>query len=276
MMSTKVTFIGAGSIAESILSGMLSKQFVAPEQVFMTNHANRDRLRYLKEKYAVQASPDKKTAADNADIVVLAVKPKDAESALNSIKSFLTADQLVISLMAGVSASYIESTVGLNIPVVRAMPNTSASIGQSATAIAPGKFANHDHVEKAKALFQTVGTVAVVDEADLHAITGLSGSGPAYIYYLIEAMTTAAKEEGLADDTAKQLIIQTLAGAAEMLKTSDESPSELRRKITSPGGTTQAGIETLESYHFQEAVIACVKAATKRSVELGSPFVASV
>lgn len=271
-MFQKLSFIGAGSMAEAILSGILAKGFLQPRQIYVTNRDNQERLQHMEHTYNVHCSGDKKEVVEHADVIILSMKPKDITEALRSIRAHVRSDQLVISVLAGVSTEYISDELDSKAPVIRAMPNTSAMIGFSATAIAPGKFANDGHINTVKTLFQTIGTTTVVEEDDLHAVTGLSGSGPAYIYYLVEAMEEAAAEAGLKEDVAKELITQTLVGAAEMLKTSKEPPSVLREKITSPGGTTQAGLETLEKYNYQEALMACVKRAAERSIELGSPY----
>lgn len=271
-MIEKVAFIGAGSMAEAILTGILEKKFLRPNQIFVTNRSNTERLQRLSTLFHVHTSSDKKEILDNADVVILSMKPKDVTEALQSIQPHVTSDQLIVSVLAGVSTDYISDQLECEVPVVRAMPNTSAAIGFSATAIAPGKFAGGDDVDTVKTLFRTIGTTTVVEENDLHAVTGLSGSGPAYIYYFVEAMENAAAQSGLNEDVAKELIVQTLVGAAEMLKSSKDHPSVLRKKITSPGGTTQAGLETLEKYKYQEALMECIKRAAARSIELGSPF----
>ncbi|HET7579528.1 MAG TPA: pyrroline-5-carboxylate reductase ProI [Bacillales bacterium] len=272
MKFEKVAFIGAGSMAEAILSGILAKEFLKPEQIYVTNRESKERLERLKTRYDVQCSQDKQKVIEHADVLLLSMKPKDVTEALESIKPYIQPNQLIVSVLAGVSTEYIEDQLACDVPVVRAMPNTSATIGFSATAIAAGEYAGSGHIETVKMLFQTIGTTTVVDENDLHAITGLSGSGPAYIYYFVEAMEDAATDAGLKPDVAKELIVQTLVGAAEMLKTSKDRPADLRKKITSPGGTTQAGLETLEKYKYQEALMACIKKAAERSIELGSSF----
>ncbi|SDK23577.1 pyrroline-5-carboxylate reductase ProI [Sediminibacillus albus] len=271
-MFKKVAFIGAGSMAEAIMTGILAKGFLQSEQIWVTNKENKERLERLKNIYHVQCSMDKQKVVVEADVIILSMKPKDITEALHNIRQYIQPNQVVVSVLAGVSTGYISDQLEKNCPVVRAMPNTSATIGFSATAIAGGQYAEERHIESVKNLFQTIGTTTVVEENDLHAITGLSGSGPAYIYYFVEAMEEAASEAGLKQDVAKELIIQTLVGAAEMLKSSDEQPSVLREKITSPGGTTQAGLETLEKYKYQEAMMACIKQAAARSIELGSPY----
>ncbi|MGZ0086235.1 pyrroline-5-carboxylate reductase ProI [Caldibacillus thermoamylovorans] len=270
-----IALIGAGSMAEALIAGM-TKAFCRPTDVIVANRQNRARLEELARRYGVRVAPSVREAAEQADIIVLAMKPKDVVEAMHTIAPALGAAPLILSLLAGVTTETIERLAGRAIPVVRAMPNTSAAVGLSATAIAGGRFAAKEHLEVAKQLFETVGIVAVVPERDLHAVTGLSGSGPAYVYYLVEAMEKAASDIGLEPDVAKPLILQTIIGAAEMLKASDKHPSVLRREVTSPGGTTEAGIGVLEQYRFQEAVIACIRRATARSEELGSALLSAI
>jgi pyrroline-5-carboxylate reductase len=271
-MVTKLAFVGAGSMAEAIIAGVLANGFLTSDQIYVTNKNNLTRLERLCSQYQVNCSSDKREVLEGADIVVLSMKPKDIKEALQSIKPYLNTKQLIVSVLAGISSDYIAKELGVTVPIVRAMPNTSAAIGFSATALAKGEFATDAHFKNAQKLFQTIGTATLVEEEDLHAVTGLSGSGPAYIYYLVEAMENAAIEAGLKQEVSKELIIQTLVGAAEMLKTSKDEPAVLRQKVTSPGGTTQAGLETLEKYKYQEALIECIKNAKNRSIELGKPY----
>ena len=271
-MKQKIAFIGAGSMTEALISGILKKGFVAPENIYVTNKGNQERLARIEKTYHVQCHRDKKPTIKDAAAIILSVKPKDIEEALDSIKPYIQPNQLIISVVAGISTDFISQVMMRPVPIIRAMPNTSAAIGRSATAIASGRHATSEDLEWVKELFQTIGTVVVVPENDLHAVTGLSGSGPAYIYYLVESMEKAAKDVGLNEDTARELVVQTLVGTAEMLKSSNVDASELRRKVTSPGGTTQAGLEVLQRFRYQEALIACIRRATERSVELGEAF----
>ncbi|WP_102026144.1 pyrroline-5-carboxylate reductase ProI [Salirhabdus sp. Marseille-P4669] len=268
-MSVKLAFIGAGSMAEAIIGGIVHKEYVKPEQIYVTNKENQETLKNLRNRFGVHCTNNKQEVIENADVIILSMKPKDAIEALHSIKPYVNANQLMVSVLAGISSSLIERELDLTVPVVRAIPNTSAAIGFSATAIAAGKYAKEQHMDVVKTLFRTIGTTTIVEEEDLHTVTGLSGSGPAYIYYLVEAMEHAARDAGLNPTVSKELIVQTLVGAAEMLKTSKDHPSVLRKKITSPGGTTQAGLETLQKYNYQEALIECIKSARERSIELG-------
>ncbi|WP_373894408.1 pyrroline-5-carboxylate reductase [Virgibacillus natechei] len=268
-MNKKIAFIGAGSMAEAIISGIMKAEILHKEQIIVTNKSNQERVEQLQQKYDIRCMMDKEQVAYEADIIILATKPHDLKTAVDSMKGYIKPNQLIISVIAGISTDHISNLVEGDFPVVRTMPNTSATIGHSATAISAGKFATEEHLEQAEELFQTIGTTTVVDEADMHTVTGISGSGPAYIYYLVEAMEKAAVEVGLDQEIARKLVTQTVVGAGEMLQHSGESASTLRRKITSPAGTTAAGIEALDQHHFEETIKQCVRSARERSMELG-------
>ncbi|MFG6494279.1 pyrroline-5-carboxylate reductase [Fictibacillus sp. UD] len=265
----KMAFIGAGSMAEAIMEGLIKTKKWRADLITIKNRNNTKRVKELEDKYGVIPASTIEEAVVNADIIILAVKPKDAYTAVKSIKPFVQKHQLIISVMAGIASETLTEWTNQENPVIRAMPNTSASIGYSATALSAGIYATKAHVEKSLELFKTIGTVTLLPEDKLHIVTGLSGSGPAYIYYIAEAMQKAAEELNLSQEEAKTLITQTFLGAALMLKQTTESPIELRRKVTSPGGTTEAGICKLDQYHVQDAFLACIKKAVKRSEELG-------
>ncbi|WP_347549716.1 pyrroline-5-carboxylate reductase [Pseudalkalibacillus hwajinpoensis] len=269
---TNIGFLGAGSMAEAMVEGIITSEFVYPEQLILMNRSNSARLYELRKKYNVETTHCLKELIEQSNVIILAVKPIDAAHALEEIRPYMTDNHLVISVLAGVTTSYIEESLETKTPVVRAMPNTSATIGASATAISPGKYTDSTHSLFATQLFETIGTVALVPEDQLDAVTGLSGSGPAYFYYMVECMEKAASANGLDKETARSLILQTITGAAEMLSITNHSPSLLRERITSPGGTTQAALAILEEYQFEEAIVACVTGATKRSKELGKSF----
>lgn len=266
----KLVFVGAGSMAEAMISGIGASGLLPGEQIWLTNKQDTHRLQTLEQRYRVQTTYNYEELFIDADAVVLAMKPKDAASAIEEIKSYLTDGMLVISVLAGVSIAAIESAAGASLAVARVMPNTSAAIGKSATALAVNENVTDAQKGLVKELFNTIGLTTIVEESQLDAVTGLSGSGPAYIYYLVEAMEQSAAEIGLEKQTAKQLIIQTLLGAAEMLTKSDKEPSQLRFEVTSPGGTTEAGISVLEQHGVQSAFISCIKEATAQSKKLGS------
>lgn len=265
----KLVFVGAGSMAEAMISGIGASGLLPGEQIWVTNKQDANRLNTLEQRYGVKATYDYDELFSDADAVVLAMKPKDAAAAIEDIKFYLAEGMLVISVLAGVSIEAIEAAAGKSLAVARAMPNTSAAIGKSATALAVNEQVTGMQKMLVKELFNTVGLTAIVEECQLDAVTGLSGSGPAYIYYLVEAMEKSAAEIGLEKQTAKQLIIQTLIGAAEMLAKSDKGSAQLRFEVTSPGGTTEAGISILEQNGVQSAFISCIKEATAQSKRLG-------
>ncbi|MCC3358745.1 pyrroline-5-carboxylate reductase ProI [Bacillus sp. REN16] len=271
-----IAFIGAGSMAEAMISGMVQKELFQPSQISVMNRSNHTRLEELNNTYGVTISQNKQETLENAGIIILAIKPKDVAEAVLEIKEFVSEKQLIISVLAGVATTTITDLLNKEVAVVRAMPNTSATIGKSATALSIGRYANENHLQIARQLFETIGIVTTVSENDLHAVTGLSGSGPAYVYYLVEAMEKAADDIGLEKSIAKELILQTIIGAAEMLKSSPKQPAALRKEVTSPGGTTEAGLKVLEQFNYQQAMVSCIKRATARSAELGEAMLQSV
>jgi pyrroline-5-carboxylate reductase len=270
MFMKKIAFIGAGSMAEAFISGILENSLIDRKNVWVTNNSNEDRLKRLRETYGVRTTYDLNELFAGADIVILSMKPKDAATSIQYIREYLTEEMLIVSVLAGVSMSTIETLARLPVAVVRAMPNTSAAVGKSATAVAVNERVTPQQIELMKNLFGTVGLTTFVEEEQLDAVTGLSGSGPAYIYYLIEAMEKSAVEVGLNKEMASELIVQTLIGAAEMVKNSTKSSEQLRRDVTSPGGTTEAGVKVLEEHQVQQAFISCIKAATAQSKKMGA------
>jgi pyrroline-5-carboxylate reductase len=269
ILMKKLVFVGAGSMAEAMISGIEASGLLPGEHIWATNKQDTDRLKLLEHKYGIKATYDLEMLFKDADAVVLAMKPKDAAAAVREIKSYLPEGMLIISVLAGVSIAAIETAAEKSLAVARAMPNTSAAIGKSATALAVNSNVSEAQKMLIQELFNTIGLTTIVEEYQLDAVTGLSGSGPAYIYYLVEAMEQSAAEIGLDKQTAKQLIIQTLLGAAEMLTKSDKEPAQLRFEVTSPGGTTEAGISILEQHGVQSAFISCIKEATAQSKRLG-------
>lgn len=265
----KLVVVGAGSMAEALISGITSNGLLEKQNIWVTNRSDRKRLDRLHLEYGVSITYDLEALFKDADVIVLAMKPKDALSGIKRISPFLTEKALIISVLAGLSVHTIETLAGKQLAAVRAMPNTSAAIGKSATGLAMNDQVTLEQAEMAKKLFETVGLAAFVEEEQLDAVTGLSGSGPAYIYYLVEAMENSALEIGLEKQLAKELIVQTLLGAAEMLTKSEKPSRQLRYEVTSPGGTTEAGIRILENHQVQAAIIDCIKGATAQSQKLG-------
>ncbi|MDI3328920.1 MAG: pyrroline-5-carboxylate reductase [Alicyclobacillaceae bacterium] len=264
-------FLGAGSIAEAMIRGLLRAGVVGSDQILVANRNNGERLTRLADQYGVRrAARDELIRRSN--VLILAMKPKDAAEALSEVRAQLSGEPLVISVLAGIPTDWIEERIGRPVPVVRAMPNTSCTVGESATALAAGRHAGESHLEIARVMFGAVGRVVVVPEDRLDAVTGLSGSGPAFLYYIVEALTEAGKAAGLDEETAKVLVEQTLYGAAKMIRETGESPAELRRQVTSPGGTTMAGLEVLDRRDVAGAVREAVWRAAERAREMREEF----
>lgn len=263
----KIVFAGAGSMAEAIIQGWVKEGVVSPSTIYVMNKSNEEKLQSLATNFGVNIIANRADILPQADLLILAMKPKDVVTGMKDIAPFLKDDCAILSIVAGTSIEKIQSILGKR-SVARVMPNTSATIGMSASGIS---FSNETS-KQLKSIFMTmleaIGIVFEVQEEELHAITALSGSGPAYLYYLIEAFEQATMKYGLPRETVRALAIQTMAGAAEMLKQSNEEPTELRRKVTSPGGTTAAGIHALETHHFKDAIESCIDEAAKRSEQL--------
>jgi pyrroline-5-carboxylate reductase len=287
---SRIAIIGGGNIGEALLSGLLRSgrghaEIVVSERI-------PDRGQYLSEKYSVRVIGVAE-AVENADLVVIAVKPSDIGPVTTEIAEAVARaerDRLFISVAAGVSTSYYESKLPAGAPVIRVMPNAPMLVGAGISAIAQGRFATADHVKEVAALFDSVGGALTVPESQLDAVTAVSGSGPAYFFLMVEALVDAAVEAGLSRPVATDLVVRTMSGSAAMLleRTENrprpgdgESPAsgpdggaetaaaQLRAIVTSPGGTTAAGIRELERGNLREAVSAAVQAAKTRSEQLG-------
>lgn len=256
-------------MAESMIHGWINKRIMKPEEISVMNRSDNDRLEFLHDEYGVNIVDENKTELKEAHFILLAMKPKDVEAALTGIKKKLTGNTVIVSVAAGVSIETIQRHVG-NFPVARVMPNTSAQVGKSATGVAWSKYVTVEQQHELRKLLSSIGSVTVVEEDQLHAVTGVAGSGPAYLYYFAEAMHEAGIDTGLSAADAKKLVRQTFLGAAEMMQ--QEDFAELRRKVTSPNGTTAAGLESLEINNFKDIVGQCVTAAANRSRELGKEF----
>lgn len=253
----------------ALIGGLLDAGF-EPSDLAVAE-VDADRRRELETRFrGVRVVPSASWAVADADVVVVCLKPADVPEALESAGSALGADALVLSIAAGVTIATLEAAAPGR-PVVRAMPNTPATIGLGAAAIAAGSHAHDAHLDLAEQLLGAVGLVVRLPERLLDAVTGLSGSGPAYVFLIAEALVEAGVLVGLPRPTATELVNQTLLGAATMLARGDEGPEALRAAVTSPGGTTAAGLRSLEAAGVRSAFIDAVVAATKRSTELGAP-----
>ena len=266
IMKSNVVFIGAGNMAEAIVSGMVASEFCAPEKIVMTD-VRSARLSDLRHEYGVSVSTDNSVVND-AEIVVLAVKPQVMGDVLADMSSSLMKETLVISIAAGIPCSKIESALTPRMRVVRVMPNTPSLVGQGAAAIARGQCADEADLEVAETIMNCVGLVVRVEESDLDAVTALSGSGPAYVFYLLEAMLEAADKMGLDPAAARQLALKTVEGAARLMSDSGEEAAVLRERVTSKGGTTAAALSSMDEANVKESITQALLAARDRSLEL--------
>jgi pyrroline-5-carboxylate reductase len=258
-------------MAEALVKGMLRAGVAAPGEILLTDR-RKDRLADLEKRFGVATTTDNLAAVRRAAIVVLSVKPQVMNKVLDEISPALDGTKLVISIAAGVPLAAVERKVGHGVRIVRTMPNTPALVGSGATAISPGEHATPEDMEQAKALFDAVGKTVVVDEVLLDAVTGLSGSGPAYVFLIIEALSDAGVKMGLDRRNAQDLAAQTVFGSAQLLLETGEHPGRLKDQVTSPGGTAIAGLHTLEAGGLRTTLMNAVEAATKRSHELGRRF----
>jgi pyrroline-5-carboxylate reductase len=268
LMSSRIAFLGGGNMADALLGGLLRSGVTEASSVIVAEPLP-VRREYLVEKHGVNTTGDNRAAVKDAEIVVLAVKPQVMDGALDSIRDAMPTDALTVSIAAGVSCERIEARLGGAPRVVRTMPNTPALVSAGATGIARGAHATEDDVSVALRLFESVGNAVEVPEGLLDAVTGLSGSGPAYVFVFIEALADAGVKNGLPRGAALALAAQTVKGAAELVLSTGKHPGELKDMVTSPGGTTIAGVSALERGAFRGTVIDAVTAATERSKELG-------
>ncbi|WP_433959653.1 pyrroline-5-carboxylate reductase [Cytobacillus horneckiae] len=263
-----VAFIGAGSMAESMISGMIKANKVPANRIYVTNKYNGDRLTELRERYDIHTMLQKELPYEEIDYFIMAMKPHGAEEALENLKSKIRADQVVISVLAGISTDYMESHLNEGQQVIRVMPNTSSMIQESATALSLGAYTEKQHEMDINDLLGCMGEVFIIDEEQMDVFTGLAGSGPAYFYYLMEQMEKVGVEKGLEAKAARKIVAQTIYGAAKMVLEKDEAPVILREKVTSPNGTTASGVEALKENNGGKAISQAVYQATARSKEI--------
>lgn len=278
LASRSIGFIGAGNMAEALIRGLVRGGHVAAERV-LASAPRRERLDALQAAYGIGATLENREVARQAEIVVLAVKPQILDKVLREIADQVRPGALVISIAAGIDTEAIEAglattrggteAVAATVRVVRAMPNVPATVGAGATAIAAGRHASPADLDTARAIFDAVGITVALDEVHLDAVTGLSGSGPAYIFLIIEALADAGVKVGLSRRNAQRLAAQTVMGSAKLLLDTDEHPGRLKDMVTSPGGTAIAGLHTLEEGGLRTTLINAVETATKRARELG-------
>ena len=268
MQGKVVGFLGAGNMAGALIKGLLHASALEPSAIFASD-VKAERLAQLKSAHGIVTTADNHELVKRCDVIVLAVKPQVIDKVLSAIAPDVTKDKVVVSVAAGVPISVLESRLPAGTRVVRTMPNTPAISLAGATAISAGSHATEADLEVTRSLFKAVGEVVVLDEALLDAVTGLSGSGPAYVMLMIEALADGGVKVGLHRDTALLLAAQTVYGSAKLLLETGEHPGRLKDQVTSPGGTAIAGLHTLESGGLRRTLIDAVEAATLRAQALG-------
>lgn len=260
-------------MAEAIIRGLIHANAVDPSQICVTNRSHSDRLQQLNKLYGVRTVEGADTHAKvrelaAADVILVACKPYDVANTLETLVGKI-GNPVILSVAAGISIPLMESVLGGRPQVVRAMPNTACAVLQSATAVAFGQYCTEEAKRLSQEILSLLGTVSVVEESKMDVVTGVSGSGPAYFYYMVEAMQQAAESMGLSPETARTLVLQTMTGAAKMLQETGLDARELRRQVTSPNGTTMAGIRALEEADFKELIERTISRAAERSKEMG-------
>lgn len=263
----KIGFIGAGNMAEAIIKGLVQKE---QYEIRVTNRANRAKLESMQEEYGAIPSSLEDTIK-NSEVVILAVKPKDMNQALDNIRDFLTPEQLVISVAAGIPIKMLEKHFPQN-PIVRAMPNTSSAVLSSMTGLVKGEKVGTEEEKLAEEIFASVGKCLWLPEEEINALTAISGSGPAYYYLFTELLAKAGCELGLSKENAEILAKETIIGAAQMLSQRNESPGQLREAVTSPKGTTEAALKVFWEKGLENIVSQAVKASKDRAEEMEREF----
>lgn len=263
----KIGIIGAGNMAEAIMKGLIQAGMASPENIICSD-LSEARRRYIQQNLGVTATSVNKDVIIPSQIIFLAVKPNVVGKVLAENKDVFTSEKMIISIAAGITLDFIEKHLSGEIPVVRVMPNTPALVLEGASALAGGKYATDKDIEVALELMGSTGKAIVLDEKLLDAVTGLSGSGPAYVLEFIDALASGGVLKGLNKQTALLLAAQTVLGTAKLYLETQEHPAVLRDRVTSPGGTTIAGLAALEAGGFRTSVIEAVSKATDRSREL--------
>ena len=267
--NTRVAVLGAGKMGGILLQAFLKVNLFSPDLLHATvGHA--ERAIALSTQWGVDVSTDNRKAAEQADLILIGVKPYQVPDLLKEIKPALTPGKTIISFAAAVKTKDIEEGLGMEIAVVRAMPNTPAALGAGATALCRGRYVSQEQMELAKRTFETVGRFVVVDEKHMDAVTGLSGSGPAYVYIIIEALAEAGVKVGLPRDVATQLAAQTVFGSAKMVLETGYHPALLKDAVTTPAGCTVDGVLELEEGGLRVTLIKAVMRATERARQLAA------
>ncbi len=268
LKNRQVGFVGAGNMGEALIKGLLNGHLCRPEQITCSD-IRPERLKTIKKAYGVKTTSSNSEVVKHSDIVVLAVKPQILKQVVVDIGKYFEPSKLVISIAAGVAMESIEYCAKQELKLIRVMPNICVSVGEGISAIAAGKHATKEDLSVAKAIFDSAGKSLFIEEYLLDAVTGLSGSGPAYIFLIIDALADAGVKVGLARSDALLLASQTVLGSAKMLIETGEHPGRLKDSVTSPGGTSIAGLHALEEGGVRTTLIKAVEVATQRSKVLG-------
>jgi len=263
----KLGFIGVGNMGSAIVTGVLKNELLTPQNIVITD-IDKERIASLNEQFGVIVVDGISELIDKVDAILYAAKPQDVPKIFPEISTAISPNQWLISIAAGVKTGTLEEYLPENIPVVRVMPSITASVGEGAAAICGGKYATAEHIAITQQICNAVGKALVMEEKLLDAVTGLSGSGPAFVFLFIEALADAGVQVGLSRQDATTLAVQTVLGASKMVEQTGEHTTILKNKVTSPGGTTAAGLYELESGGLKVAIANAVIAATKRSTEL--------
>ena len=275
-MGLKIAVIGAGNIGGAMLGGIVKSKLAEPKDIVVTD-ANDDRRRDAAQRWKVHTmGTDNRKAVEGRDVVILAVKPHMVPVVLDELRGALREKQIVITVAAGVPLSLYESVLGTRIPLFRAMPNIPVIVEEGATAVAGNRATRPEQRQVVEKIFGALGCVVFVDESQLDAVTALSGSGPAYIYMVIEALIDGGKKMGLSQEVATRLTEQTVLGAAKLVRDTKLHPAVLRDEVVTPGGTTIAAMHELERHGLRAMLISAVETATARSKEIGAQLLAGL
>lgn len=262
----KLAFLGSGNMAEAILKGVISADMIASENI-ICNDKIEDRLSFLQDSYAVSVESDTKKCVMAADVIFISVKPQSINELLAVISECDLTDKLFVSICAGVLSSSIESVLN-QAKVVRVMPNTPVFVAKGFSGISAGKYATADDIAVVKNIFSAVGDVLEVSESMIDSVTAVSGSGPAYVFYFLESMVSAAMDIGFSEEEAKLAVFATFSGALDLAQQSDDSLSSLRKKVTSKGGTTEAALAVMQDTKIKDNIAMAVRSALEKSIEL--------
>ncbi|HDZ91705.1 MAG: pyrroline-5-carboxylate reductase [Deltaproteobacteria bacterium] len=264
-------FIGAGNMATALIRGLVESGLYQREHLWAADK-DKEALEKVRESFGIRCEPSNLKVTREASTLILAVKPQNMREALEEIRGGINYNHLLISIAAGIPLRMIRQVIGREIPLIRVMPNTPALVQKGISALAAGDLATASHMAEAREIFGAVGHTVVVEEVMMDAVTALSGSGPGYVFRMMECMVEAGAGVGLEKETCLSLVVQTFLGAAHLARESDEPLSRLREKVTSPGGTTAAGLAVFDNMGLKEMTMKAVDAACRRSVELGRDY----